>query len=66
MVKRNVFDPHQFRQYNAQMEVNGRWDKYTLGFTKGVLWPSNSKAALGKIKNSLGKQKEVFRCQLSI
>lgn len=37
MVKKKVFDPHQFRQYDAQREVNGSWDKYTLGFTEGVL-----------------------------
>lgn len=66
MVKKKVFDPHQHRQYNAQVEVNRRWDKYTPVFTKGVLWPRNSKAVLDKIKNSLEKQKEVFRGQLSI
>lgn len=65
VVKRNVLALHQFGQYTAQTEVNGGWDKYSLGFTEGALWPSNSKAALDKIKNSPGKQKEVFRGQLS-
>lgn len=55
MVKKKKSDPHQFRQHGAQREVKGRWDKYTLGFTEGVLWTSNSKAALDKIKNSLEK-----------
>lgn len=65
VVKRNILALHRFRQYTAHTEVNGGGDKYSLGFTEGVLWPSNSKVALDKIKNSLEKQKAVFRGQLS-